>query len=51
MRTLPAMGIRKGSVQKTALRDRASSEALTAMDSSIGSSGGTTAVIIMVQCR
>ena len=50
-RTLPARGMRKGSVQTTNLRMRASREALTAMDSSMGSSGGTTAVMIMVQCR
>ena len=46
---LPARGMRKGSVQKTALRARFSSEALTAMDSSMGSSGGMTLVTIIVQ--
>ena len=47
--TLPARGMRKGSVQKTALRARFSSDALTAMESSMGSSGGMTLVMIMVQ--
>ena len=41
--TLPATGMRKGSVQKMRLRARASREALTATVSSIGSSGGMTA--------
>ena len=36
-------------MQKTALRARFSSEALTAMESSMGSSGGMTLVMIMVQ--
>lgn len=36
-------------MQNTALRESASREALTAMDSSIGSSGGMTLVMIMVQ--
>ena len=36
-------------MQKTARRASASSEALTAMDSSIGSSGGITLVMIIVQ--
>ena len=49
MRTLPAMGMRKGSVQKTALRARLSRLVLTAMESSMGSSGGMTLVMIMVQ--
>ena len=49
--TFPARGIRKGSVQKTALRASASREALTAMLSSMGSSGGITEVRIMVQLR
>ena len=48
---MPARGIRKGSVQKTALRASASREALTAMLSSMGSSGGMTEVRIMVQLR
>lgn len=49
--TLPARGMRKGSVQNTALRESASREALTAMDNSMGSSGGITLVMIMVQFR
>lgn len=49
--TLPARGMRKGSVQKMPLRTSASRDAFTAMDSTMGSSGGTTAVMIMVQCR
>ena len=36
-------------MQKTALRARFSSEALTAMESSMGSSGGMTLVMIIVQ--
>ena len=36
-------------MQNTALRESASREALTAMDSSIGSSGGMTLVMIIVQ--
>jgi hypothetical protein len=43
--------MRKGSVQKTRLRASASSDALTAMDSSMGSSGGMTDVMIMEQLR
>lgn len=49
--TLPAMTMRKGSVQNTRLRASASSEALMAMDSSMGSSGGMTLVMIMLQFR
>jgi hypothetical protein len=41
--------MRKGSVQKTAFLARASREAFTAMDSSMGSSGGMTLVMIIVQ--
>lgn len=48
---MPAKGILKGSVQKTSFLDKASREALTAMVSSIGSSGGMTDVTIMVQFR
>ena len=51
LRALPAMTMRKGSVQKTRLRARASRLALMAMDSSMGSSGGMTDVMIMLQCR
>ena len=36
-------------MQKTPLRESASSEAFTAMDSSMGSSGGITLVMIIVQ--
>ena len=43
--------MRKGSVQKTLFLVSASSEALTAMDSSMGSSGGMTEVMIMMQFR
>lgn len=49
--TFPARGILKGSVQKTNFLDRASKEELTAMVSSIGSSGGMTEVTIIVQFR
>ena len=49
--TLPARGILKGSVQNTSFFDRASREELTAMVSSIGSSGGMTDVTIMVQFK
>lgn len=38
-------------MQKTSLRERASREELTAMVSSMGSSGGMTEVTIMVQFR
>ena len=47
--TRPAYGIRNGSVQKMACLASATSEALTAIDSSMGSSGGTTDVIISTQ--
>lgn len=63
--TRPAKGIRNGSVQKIAILriskvrkretgdeqyfDRATREALTARESSIGSSGGTTDVMMMTQ--
>lgn len=48
--TLPARGIRKGSVQK--IRDcvRAVRELMTARLSSMGNSGGMTLVRIMMQC-
>mmetsp|Transcript_16798 Transcript_16798/g.45072 ORF Transcript_16798/g.45072 Transcript_16798/m.45072 type:complete len:613 (+) Transcript_16798:596-2434(+) len=48
--TLPANGMRKGSVQNTACFESATSDALTAMASCMGSSGGTTEVTIMMQC-
>lgn len=51
IRTFPAKGILKGSVQKTSFFARASKEELTAMVSSIGSSGGMTEVTIIVQFR
>lgn len=51
LHTFPARGILKGSVQKTNFLDSASKEALTAMVSSMGSSGGMTEVTIMVQFR
>jgi hypothetical protein len=41
--TLPASGMRKGSVQNTLLRASARSDAFTATVSSMGSSGGMTA--------
>lgn len=49
--TFPACTMRNGSVQKTRLRANASSEAFTAIDSSMGSSGGMTEVMIMVQFK
>lgn len=49
--TFPARGILKGSVQNTNFLDKASREELTAMVSSIGSSGGMTDVTIIVQFR
>mmetsp|Transcript_37477 Transcript_37477/g.94597 ORF Transcript_37477/g.94597 Transcript_37477/m.94597 type:complete len:267 (-) Transcript_37477:946-1746(-) len=49
--TLPAKGMRKGSVQNTFLRASATSDAFTAMDSSMGSSGGMTDVMIITQLR
>ena len=49
--TLPARGIRKGSVQNTNFLARLSRLVLTAMESSIGSSGGMTLVMIMVQFK
>jgi hypothetical protein len=65
--TLPAEGIRKGSVQKMAENkldetrriahvnlpnfDKATREAFTARESSIGNSGGTTLVMIKTQSR
>ena len=47
--TRPAYGMRNGSVQKIASFDRATSDAFTAIDNSIGSSGGTTDVMISTQ--
>lgn len=49
--TFPARGILKGSVQNTSFLDNASREELTAMVSSMGSSGGMTDVTIIVQFR
>uniref|UniRef100_A0A6B0UWV4 Putative secreted protein n=1 Tax=Ixodes ricinus TaxID=34613 RepID=A0A6B0UWV4_IXORI len=49
--TLPANGIRNGSVQNTSSRVSASSDVFTARDSSIGSSGGTTDVRISAHSR
>lgn len=47
--TFPANGIRKGSVQKIPRRANAIREVLTAIDNSIGNSGGITEVIISEQ--
>lgn len=47
--TLPPNGIRNGSVQYMPLRARAMREVLTAMESSMGSSGGITEVIMSEQ--
>jgi hypothetical protein len=49
--TLPAKGMRKGSVQKTERRRSARRLALTAIVSSIGSSGGMTEVTTIAQFR
>ena len=49
--TRPANGIRKGSVQKIAYFCNATKLALTAKLSSLGSSGGSTLVMIMMQSR
>lgn len=49
--TFPANGIRKGSVQNIPRRARAINDVLTAIDSSIGSSGGITEVIMSEQLR
>lgn len=49
--TFPANGIRKGSVQYIPRRARAIRDVLTAIDNSIGSSGGITDVIISEQLR
>lgn len=48
---MPAIGILKGSVQNTNFLARLSRLVLTAMESSMGSSGGMTLVIIIVQFR
>ncbi len=48
-RALPAYGRRNGSVQNTERRASAMRLLLTAMDSSMGSSGGITLVIIITQ--
>ena len=47
----PAKGILNGSVQKTPSLASCSSDVLTAKDSSIGSSGGTTDVRMRVHSR
>jgi hypothetical protein len=47
--TFPANGILKGSVQKIPRRANAIRDVLTAIESSIGSSGGITEVIINEQ--
>lgn len=47
--TFPANGIRKGSVQNIPRRVKAIRDVLTAIDNSIGSSGGITEVIISEQ--
>jgi len=49
--TFPAKGILKGSVQKIPRRANAIKDVLTAIDSSIGSSGGITEVIIKEQLK
>lgn len=49
--TFPAKGIRKGSVQNIPRRARAIRDVLTAIDNSIGSSGGITEVIMSEQLR
>lgn len=49
--TRPASVMRQGSVQKTPTRMSAATLALTASESSMGSSGGTTDVMIMMQWR
>ena len=49
--TFPAKGIRKGSVQKMPLLMSATREVLTAMDSSMGSSGGMTEVMMREHLR
>lgn len=49
--TFPAKGIRNGSVQNIPRRASAIKDALTAIDSSIGSSGGMTEVIISEQLK
>lgn len=49
--TFPANGIRNGSVQKIPRRASAIREVLTAIDNSIGNSGGITEVTISEQLR
>ena len=49
--TFPANGIRNGSVQNMPRLAKAIREVLTAIDNSIGSSGGITEVIISEQLR
>lgn len=51
MSILPANGILNGSVQKTKSLLRASKDELTAKESSIGNSGGTTDVRISVHSK
>lgn len=50
-RTFPANGIRKGSVQYIPRRANAIRDVFTAIDNSIGSSGGITEVIMSEQLR
>mmetsp|Transcript_17425 Transcript_17425/g.30412 ORF Transcript_17425/g.30412 Transcript_17425/m.30412 type:complete len:222 (+) Transcript_17425:481-1146(+) len=49
--TLPAKGIRNGSVQKIPSFTKFINDVFTANDNSIGNSGGTTDVIIIVQFK
>lgn len=49
--TFPAKGIRKGSVQYIPRRASAIRDVLTAIDNSIGSSGGITDVMMSEQLR
>lgn len=49
--TFPAEGILNGSVQKIPRRAKAIKDVFTAIDSSIGSSGGITEVIINEQLK
>lgn len=51
MLTFPAKGILNGSVQKIPRRANAIKDVLTAIDSSIGNSGGITEVIINEQLK
>ena len=51
LQTFPAKGIRNGSVQNIPRRASAIKDVLTAIDNSIGSSGGMTEVIINEQLK